>query len=47
MLTSEGKKEANKRYQFIVNFLYILFEEEGAIDWINYLNEYLEKNNLN
>lgn len=43
MLTEEGKKEALKRHQIIVDFLYNLFEEEKAPEWIKYLNEYLQK----
>ncbi len=42
MLTKEGKKEAKKRYDFIIGFLREYFEEENALEWINYLNEYID-----
>ena len=42
MLTKAGKKEAKKRDQIVVDFLYHLFEEENAIEWTNYLNKFLE-----
>lgn len=42
MLTDEGKKEAQKRHQIIVDFLYHFFEEENAPKWTEYLNKYLE-----
>lgn len=43
MLTGEGKKEALKRHKIVVDILYNLFEEENALEWIKYLNEYLER----
>lgn len=42
MLTNEGKKEALKRHQIIVDFLYHFFEEENVPEWTEYLNKYLE-----
>ena len=41
MLTEAGKKEAIKRHQIIVDFLYQLFDEENANDWKEYLDNYL------
>lgn len=43
MLTEKGKKEALKRHEIVVNILYNFFEEENALEWIEYLNEYLKK----
>jgi uncharacterized protein len=42
MLTNSGKKEAKKRHQIVVEFLYQLFDEEDAPEWIDYLNNYLK-----
>lgn len=42
MLTDAGKKEATNRHQIIVDFLYQLFSEENASDWIDYLDNYLK-----
>ena len=42
MLTDVGKKEAKSRHQIIVDFLYHLFSEENAPDWIDYLDNYLK-----
>ncbi len=44
MLTDVGKKEAISRHQIIVDFLYHLFSEENAPDWIDYLDNYLKNN---
>lgn len=44
MLTDVGKKEAKSRHQIIVDFLYQLFSEENALDWIEYLDNYLKNN---
>lgn len=41
MLTDAGTKEALKRHNTIVNFLYSYFEEENAPKWTQYLDEYL------
>ncbi len=48
MLTESGYKEALKRHNIVVDFLRNLFEEEEALDWLDYLNNYLlkEKNNV-
>lgn len=46
MLTDAGKKEAEKRHQFMVEFLYRFFKEENAVDWITYLDDYLIKNSI-
>ena len=43
MLTKEGKKEAERRYQFLVDFLKEYFYEEKASEWLGYLNEYTRK----
>lgn len=42
MLTEPGKREAAKRHDFIVNFLYQLFDEENAPEWTKYLDDYLK-----
>ena len=42
MLTEAGKKEALKRYNFIVSFLKEYFEEENALEWIDYLEKYIK-----
>ena len=44
MLTKVGKNEAKSRHQIIVDFLYHLFSEENAPDWIEYLDNYLKNN---
>lgn len=44
MLTNSGKEEAKNRHQIVVDFLYHLFNEENAVDWINYLDKYLNNN---
>ncbi len=41
MLTKSGIEESKIRHQFIVDFLYHLFDEEDAPEWIEYLNNYL------
>lgn len=47
MLTDAGKREAKKRQEITVAFLYNLFEEEKADEWIEYLNNYLQKEEEN
>lgn len=42
MLTNSGIEEAQKRYQFIVDFLYQFFCEENAFEWTQYLDNYLK-----
>lgn len=42
MLTPKGKEEASKRHSIMVEILYHYFEEEGAGEWIDYLNQYLK-----
>ncbi len=42
MLTESGKKEAMNRHQIIMDFLYHLFQENNAPEWIDYSNEYLK-----
>lgn len=42
MLTKSGRKEAEKREQTIINFLYNYFDEENASNWTEYLNNYLK-----
>ena len=41
MLTDSGKEESKNRHQIVVDFLYHLFNEENAPEWIEYLNNYL------
>ena len=41
MLTKKGKIEANKRYDFLICFLKEFFYEEGASEWLDYLNKYI------
>lgn len=43
MLTSSGQKEAIKRHEFMIDFLYHFFEEEKAYKWIAYLDSYINK----
>ncbi len=45
MLTKSGKKEAIKRHNLMVEFLYHYFEEENAPEWTKYLDNYLKENN--
>lgn len=47
MLTSMGQKEAQKRHDIMVQFLYHFFEEENEQAWITYLDKYLEKKKEN
>jgi len=42
MLTDSGKEESKNRHQIVVDFLYHLFNEENALEWIEYLNNYLK-----
>lgn len=44
MMTESGKKESSGRYQIIVDVLYQLFDEENALDWKIYLDNYLSAN---
>ena len=41
MMTNSGKEEGIKRHKTTINFLYSLFEEENANEWIVYLNNFL------
>lgn len=43
MLTNAGTKEAEERHKIIVDFLYHFFREENAPEWIEYLDNYLNK----
>ena len=45
MLCKSGKFEAEKRHQFIIDFLKQFFMEEQELDWLNYLDNYLEELN--
>lgn len=45
MLTESGKKEAKSRHQIVIDFLYHLFDEENAPEWVEYLDNYIKKNN--
>ncbi len=42
MLTNSGKEESKSRHQIVVDFLYHLFEEENALEWKKYLDDYLK-----
>lgn len=43
MMTKAGKEKALSRHQIVVDFLYHLFDEEDALEWKNYLDQYLGK----
>lgn len=43
MLTDSGKYEAIERHNLMVEFLYHFFEEENVPEWIDYLDNYLNK----
>ncbi len=45
MLTEEGTREALKREKIMIKFLKNYFEENYADDWIQYLDNYLKKEN--
>ena len=45
MLCKSSKFEAEKRHQFIIDFLKQFFMEEQELDWLNYLDNYLEELN--
>ncbi len=47
MLTESGKIEAEIREKIVIDFLYQLFREEDAIEWIDYLNQYLKEERTN
>lgn len=42
MLTDSGREESKNRHQIVVDFLYHLFDEENAPEWIEYLDNYLK-----
>lgn len=42
MLTESGKKEIENRHNITIDILYHLFQEENAIEWTKYLDEYLK-----
>lgn len=44
MMTDPGKKEAEQRHQYMVDFLKQFFQEENAREWQNYLNRFLKEN---
>ena len=41
MMTNSGKAEAQKRHEFMFNFLQQYFEEENAPEWQEYLKKYI------
>lgn len=41
MMTASGRKEAQKRHEFMIAFLQQYFEENGAEEWSAYLKDYL------
>ena len=43
MLTDSGKNEAIERHNLMVEFLYRFFEEENVPEWIDYLDNYLNR----
>ena len=43
MLTDSGKKESENRHKIVVDFLYQLFDEENALEWKKYLDDYLNR----
>ena len=43
MLTDSGKNEAMERHNLMVKFLYRFFEEENVPEWIDYLDDYLNR----
>lgn len=45
MLTESGKKEAELRHQIVIDFLYHLFDEENAHEWVEYLDNYIKESN--
>lgn len=47
MLTNSGKKEAIERHNIMIEFLYHFFKEENVPEWIDYLNNYLNKDESN
>lgn len=44
MLTEPGKKVAETRHQFLIEFLQRFFIEENAQDWLAYLHQFLMQN---
>lgn len=44
MLTESGKKEIENRHKITVDILYQLFEEEDALEWKKYLDNFLNEN---
>lgn len=44
MMTASGRREAEKRHEFMLFFLRRFFEEQGCPEWLEYLEQY-EKNN--
>lgn len=43
MLTDSGKKEAVERHDIMIKFLYHFFKEKNVPEWIDYLDNYLDK----
>lgn len=43
MLTESGRKEAIGKHNVMVDFLHHFFEEEDVPEWIDYLDDYLDK----
>ena len=41
MLTNKGKKEARRRFNFIVDFLKEFFYEEDVSEWQEYLDNFI------
>lgn len=43
MMSASGKKEACKRKKIMISFLENFFEEENALEWLAYFNDYLKQ----
>ena len=43
LMTESGKEEGEKRKLIMTQFLHQLFQEEGALDWLEYLDEFEER----
>ncbi len=43
MLTDSGREESKNRHKIVVDFLYHLFDEENAPEWVEYLDNYLKR----
>jgi len=46
MMTDSGRKETLKRHKIVVDILYNLFDEENALEWKSYLDNFLITNGV-